>query len=121
MRYRRTLRYEPLEDRRLLATVTVNTLADTIDLDDGLTSLREAIFATNLVAGQDTILLPFDFSGSDPVTLSLTLGELRITDSVSINSRSGFHAIDASGSDPTPDQNNGDGSRVFVIDNENDG
>ena len=53
--YRRALRYEPLEDRRLLAVVTVDTLADTVDFNDGHTSLREAIFATNTVPGADTI------------------------------------------------------------------
>src|SRR5262245_1464584 len=52
---RRPLRFEPLESRRLLAVVTVNTLEDTINFDDHLTSLREAIFATNTVPGADTI------------------------------------------------------------------
>ena len=42
-----------LEDRRLLAVVTVNTVADSIDFTDGKTSLREAIFATNTVPGAD--------------------------------------------------------------------
>ena len=51
--HRRPLRLEPLEDRRLLAVVTVTTLADTIDFNDGVTSLREAIFATNTVPGAD--------------------------------------------------------------------
>ena len=53
--YRRTLRYEPLEDRQLLAVVTVTTLGDTVNFNDGVTSLREAIFATNTVPGADTI------------------------------------------------------------------
>jgi hypothetical protein len=46
--YRRPLRMEPLEDRRLLATLIVNTNADTTlnDLDNVL-SLREAILAVN--------------------------------------------------------------------------
>jgi hypothetical protein len=38
-RDRRALRYEPLEHRRLLANVTVDTLADTVDFNDGRTSL----------------------------------------------------------------------------------
>ena len=40
----RQLRIEPLEDRRLLATVTTNI--DFTDPDDGLMTLREAIIAT---------------------------------------------------------------------------
>jgi hypothetical protein len=54
----RRLRVEPLEDRRVLAVVTVETLADTVDFNDGVTSLREAVFATNLVGGADMIELP---------------------------------------------------------------
>ena len=53
--YSRPLRYEPLEDRRLLAVVTVDTPDDTVNFTDGRTSLREAIFATNVVGGADTI------------------------------------------------------------------
>ena len=45
--YQRALRLEPLEDRRLLAVVTVNTLDDTVDFNDGVTSLREARFTTS--------------------------------------------------------------------------
>ncbi len=83
--YSRRLRIEPLEDRRLLAVVTVNTLADTVDFNDGVTSLREAIFATNLVAGADTI----EFAARSPAAARprslLTQGELTITDSLTIN------------------------------------
>ena len=41
--YWRRLRFEPLEERRLLA-ITVNTLIDT-NANDGLTTLREAVAA----------------------------------------------------------------------------
>jgi hypothetical protein len=37
----RLLWLEPLEDRRMLAVVTVDTNLDTIDFNDGVTSLRE--------------------------------------------------------------------------------
>ena len=48
----------------------------------------------------------------------LTKGELVITDSVTINGPNDLSlTIDASGNDPTPNTNNGDGSRVFNIDN----
>jgi hypothetical protein len=67
-RYRRKLRYEPLEYRRLLALVTVDTLDDTVDLTDGRTSLREAIFATNLAGGSDTIEFSPALTAGGPAT-----------------------------------------------------
>ena len=79
------LRLEPLEDRRLLALVTVTTVDDTIDFTDGVTSLREAIFATNTVPGADTIDFAPALTAAGPATILLTLGELRITDSLTIN------------------------------------
>ena len=113
--YRRHLRLEPLEYRRLLAVVTVTTALDTVDFNDGVTSLREAVFATNTVAGADEI--NFDFGHDGPATILLTQGELAITDSLTITGPGAdLLTIDASGNDPTPDQNNGDGSRVFILD-----
>ena len=109
--YRRRLRLEPLEDRRQLALVTVTTVADTVDFNDGVTSLREAIFATNIVPGGDTIEFAPAITASGPATILLTQGELAITDDVSIlGPGAELLTIDASGNDPTPDQNNGDGS-----------
>ena len=40
---RQSLKLEPLEDRRMLATFTVTDLADTVDPNDGLLTLREAV------------------------------------------------------------------------------
>lgn len=115
--YRRALRIEPLEDRRLLAVVTVNTLSDTTNLNDNLTTLREAIFATNLVPGADTIDFAPALTANGPATIVLTQGELKITDSLTVNGPgANLLTIDASGSDPTPGVVNGDGSRVFNID-----
>ena len=111
----RLLHFEPLEDRRMLAVVTVTTDQDVVDFNDGLTSLREAIFATNLVEGADEI--QFDFGHDGPATILLAEGELAITDSLTITGNGAeLLTIDASGNDPTPDENNGDGSRVFKID-----
>jgi hypothetical protein len=116
--YRRTLRCELLEDRRPLALVTVNIPSDSVDLTDGFTSLREAIFATNLVSGGDEIA--FDFGHDGPETIVLTQGELRITDDLTINGPGAeLLTIDASGNDPTPALDNGDGSRAINIDDGN--
>jgi CSLREA domain-containing protein len=81
----RRLRFEPLEDRRLLAVVTVTTLSDTVDLNDGVTSLREAIFAANIVPGADTIEFAPSLTAAGPATILLSQGELAITDSLTID------------------------------------
>ena len=46
---------EPLEDRTLLTVFVVDSSADTIDANDGVTTLREAIEAANNNAGADSI------------------------------------------------------------------
>src|SRR5688572_18262330 len=128
MPLRRRLRIEPLEDRRLLAVVTVSTLGDTVDFNDGVTSLREAVFATNLVGGADTINFAAALTSGGPAKLTLTQGELPITDALTIiGPGADLLTIDARGNDPTPnstlddgdDLNDGDGSRVFDIDDGN--
>ena len=84
--------------------VTVDTLDDTVDFNDGVTSLREAIFATNLVGGADTIDFAASLTSGGPATLTLTQGELKITDALTINGPgANLLTIDASGNDPTPD------------------
>ena len=66
----------------MLAVVTVNTLDDTVSFADGVTSLREAIFATNLVGGADTIQFAAALTAGGPATITLTQGELAITDAL---------------------------------------
>ncbi|HVT30458.1 MAG TPA: choice-of-anchor Q domain-containing protein, partial [Lacipirellulaceae bacterium] len=100
----------------MLAVVTVDTLADTVDLNDGVTSLREALFATNLVSGADTVEFAPSLTSGGPGTILLTQGELKISDDLTINALGASLTIDASGNDATPDR--GDGSRIFNI---NDG
>ncbi len=103
----------------MLAVVTVDTDQDVVDFNDGVTSLREAIFATNLVGGADEIV--FDFGHDGPATILLTEGQLKITDDLTIaGAGADLLTIDASGNDPTPEEKNGDGSRVFHIDDGND-
>jgi hypothetical protein len=111
----RQLRLERLEERSLLATITVTTPHDVVDLTDDVISLREAIFAANIVTGHDA--LNFDFGHDGPATIVLRQGELKITDALTIQGTGPqLLTIDAGGSDPTPDQHNHDGSRIFNID-----
>jgi hypothetical protein len=58
---------EALEDRTLLSTLTVNTTADTVDVDpgdgvaedsNGETSLRAAVMEANATVERDTIMVP---------------------------------------------------------------
>jgi hypothetical protein len=71
----RRLRFEPLEDRRLLATV--DTLIDVIDAGDGVTSLREAV--ANATPGET-----IDFAVTGTIPLS-ALGNLQINKSLLID------------------------------------
>ncbi len=89
------------------------------NFSDGLTSLREAIFLTNTLIGHDEIFFDPAVHGQ---TILLTQGELAITDSLNIlGPGADLLTIDASGNDPTSLANNGDGSRIFKIDDNNDG
>jgi hypothetical protein len=111
---KRSLRFERLEAKQVFAIVTVDTPIDVTDFSDGLTSLREAIFATNIVPGPDEIV--FDFWHGNQETILLTQGELQITDSLKISGPGAeLVTIDARGNDPTPAEKNGDGSRVFYV------
>ena len=83
--YRRTLRCEPLEQRWMLAVVTVTTVSDTTDLSDGLISLREAVFAANTISGADTIEFAPSLTAGGPATVPLTHGEMKVTDALTIS------------------------------------
>jgi hypothetical protein len=102
------LRVERLEDRRLLS-ITVNSLVDEADgsIVDGDISLRDAI-----VGAAQGEIIDFSIIGR----INLTLGHITINKNLTITGPgAGLLTIDAAGNDPTPDQNNGDGSRVFDI------
>ena len=129
----RRLRHEQLEDRRMLATLTVSTHSDSgvVPVNDGILHLREAIAYVNntvipgavdrnawidesvdLLGTNDTILFALP-AGEDRITLAH--GELTIRKSVTIDAEGQGITVDASGNDPTPMLNNGDGSRVLAI------
>ena len=90
------LQLEPLENRRLLATVTVSSALDIVDVPnwatiddlpgpDNVVSLREAILATENTLGADEIV--FDSAGvfSQPRTIALNQGVLTITRDLAIH------------------------------------
>ena len=119
--FSRRLHIEPLENRRLLS-ITVDTLLDEHDgsIVDGDISLRDAIAAA---ASGETI--DFGVIG----LIELTLGELVIDKDLTIIGPPGSSGtpvsypklpIFAYGSDPTPFVRNGDGNRVFNVDDGND-
>jgi fibronectin-binding autotransporter adhesin len=69
---------QPLEDRTVPNTYSVTSAADT-----GFGTLRSAISSANSNAGADTITFSTKVFTS-PMTITLTMGELLITDSVTI-------------------------------------
>ncbi len=97
-RARRNLLLEPLESRRVLATIPVTTFEDVVVADE-FTSLREAITQADDNGEADTIVLPQG-------TYTLALGELVIDDA-------GALEIASNGEQATIDAQ--DASRVFWI------
>src|SRR5262245_5081529 len=88
---RRRPHFEAMEDRRMLAVLTVNSLLDTTVAADGLVTLREAIVASNndtatdlgdVGSGADTIVFSPGLTGT--ITLA-GAAQLTVTDSVTIN------------------------------------
>ena len=108
----RRLVCEPLESRRLLAVLTVTTNSDA-----GPGSLRDAIAQANAAPGADVI--DFDLTSGQP-EIRLSSLELQITDELEIDG-SAYQdgvTISAHDADPTPAVPDGQGIRVFSIDNE---
>jgi len=73
----RRLRFETLEDRRMLAVITVNTPLDTFDgsINDGNVSIRDAVHAANNLFDIDTINFdPAVFATPQTIFLTQALG-----------------------------------------------
>lgn len=78
---RRTLRLETLDDRRLLAVITVDNLDDNIEVDGRIT-LREAIFAANNDTLADADEGTQAGSGADTIEFAANLAGQRINLSI---------------------------------------
>src|SRR6478735_3703724 len=109
---RRRLAFETLEDRRVLATITVNTLVDENNgIGVGGVSLREAVGAA---APGDTI--NFSVTGTISLTNAGT-GHIQINKNLTIQGP-GAASLTIKAFDPDPGgTNNSNGRRVFVVDN----
>ncbi|MEH2025291.1 DUF4347 domain-containing protein [Nostoc sp.] len=70
----------------VLTTFTVNNTkdADDGDANNGITTLREAINLANATAGDDAIAFGGVFSDTTPDIITLTSGQLKITDDLTI-------------------------------------
>lgn len=123
----RRLRMELLEDRCLLAVITVNSLLDNTTAD-GQVTLREALLAANGDTVADAVEGSQSGSGADriefapslfengPASLVLTKGELLIASDVHIvGPGDSLLSIDASGNDSTPGVADGGGSRAVHV------
>ena len=114
-----SLNFETLEQRQLLAAITVSNTTDTLsaladlssiaalvasDGGDGI-SLREAVRAANNTAGEDTITFDANvFTGGEESVIRLTRDELQISESLSIDGSSVGGVVisgDAAGNDIT--------------------
>ncbi len=100
---------EPME----LPSLVVTTDQDVVDAFDGLTSLREAIEYANGLAGADTISFDASLTGG---TILLTEGELRITDSLTIDGLGQNSLTIDAGNGTDSVFATGDGHRIFTID-----
>lgn len=114
---------ERLEDRSLLSTITVTSLADNTTVD-GQVTLREAIQAANLDnsvdgstagSGADTIVFDASLTNAGPVTIRLNGSELAVISDLAITGPGASLLVINGDSD-----NDGIGnSRIFNIDNGN--
>lgn len=129
--YARPMRLELVEDRRMLAILTVNSFADTHIDTDGVLSLREAIEVVqqgntsgldattiaNQISGplgsNDTIRFASNLNG-DTITLNLAFGQISFSKSLTIDASLLSNGITINGNDPTPGHT-GQGIRIFNI------
>jgi hypothetical protein len=115
---RHRLGFETLEDRRVLATITVNTLVDENNgIGVGAVSLREAVSAA---APGDTI--NFSVTGTINLLNNVgTPGHIQVDKNLTIGGP-GANLLTIKAFDPDPGgTNNSNGRRVFVVSDNNSG
>ena len=106
-------RFEPLEERRMLATFMVNSTADTVATDTELT-LREAITAANSDTTPDVITFdPLVFDSQE--TITLTGGQLTISEDLTIEGP-GSDLLSVSGNDASRVFSISDGVEATILD-----
>jgi hypothetical protein len=88
------LQLQQLEDRTTPANFLVTTASDAVDANDGLISLREAITSANNNGEADSITFSTTVFAL-PQTITLTQGELRISDDLTITGPAARVTIDA--------------------------
>lgn len=86
---RRRLGVESLEDRSVPAVFTVTSLLDTVDANDGVLTLREAISSANADAAADDITFQPGLTG----TISLTGGQMYIENPVTITGNGAANTV----------------------------
>ena len=94
-RFRRGLKVrsrvaELLEARQMPAAFVVTTASDTVDVNDGVLSLREAITQANANSDSDTITFNASLNGTE---IDLTGGEMAITNNVTITGNGAANTI----------------------------
>lgn len=76
----RSLRFEQCEDRRMLAVFTVNDPGDFIDLNPNVTTLREAVAASNASTNLVDTIKFNETVFANGGTIMLTLGQLSVAE-----------------------------------------
>ena len=94
----------------------VTTLSDELNYSNPDVSLREAIDSANDSVGEDTITFAASLTAGGPATMMLTLGQLQLTDAVTITGPGvSLLTIDAQGNSRIFHLDDGDGATEIEV------